>query len=614
MMLEGSRHSTLPDLLTWLPVLMMPIQFVQSYGLRPGIPLNAISYFARRHRQRAHRLGLPLESRVFHFGNVMFFLCLISASVGKDAGSDLFLPGVLALCVWRVLAAGLCRWYALVPVITLAALGGVAGEYGLRYLEQKLGRSGGGRDDKFNPTFVQTMIGTAGEVTLSPEIKWRLRPQNGLVPPRLRNASFSLFVGNAWQVPRTAARDFESLGSRMMDDDTVYLTTQMTPMTEESSGIAVYEKALALPSFVLRGASEDGGPLPLPGEVAAARGFELDDIELNSLGTIRVYPKNAVMNGVVHWNGGTYPELPPQPVEDLRIPRADQDDLAPLVQEIGLSADEDVSVTLAKLMAWFHKEFQYSRNLTIRHKDSKQEAGSPIFRFLTTVRSGHCEYFATGAALLLRKAGIPARYATGFIVAERDAKRGEYVIRGTHGHAWVRVWNGKRWVDFDPTPPGWLAEGPPKLTLKQRVGDFIQRVREDFFIWRTQPGKDTLIVVVTSVITLTLGGFVAARLWKSKSVIERNPPGKAPHLVTGLRTPLHDLEPVLKRMTGPRPAGEPYATWIARVADGRVEKASVAEAVSLHQQMRFDPQEAAPDTHGRLDAIVRKLRTALTQK
>ena len=33
------------------------------------------------------------------------------------------------------------------------------------------------------------------------------------------------------------------------------------------------------------------------------------------------------------------------------------------------------------------------------------------------------------------------------------------VIRGTHGHAWCRVWDQDAglWLDFDPTPPDWTA-------------------------------------------------------------------------------------------------------------------------------------------------------------
>lgn len=613
LMVEGSRYTALPDLLTWIPVLMLPVQFVQSYGMRPGIPLNAISYFARRQRQRAQRLGLPMETRVFHFGNVMFFLCLLSTSVGKNAGSPMFLPGILVLCAWRVWAAGLARWHVVTPVVVLVGLGGLAGEYGLRYLEERLGRGGGGRDGRFDPSYSQTMIGKTGEVVLSPEIQWRLRPVKGFVPSLLRTASFSIFGGNAWQAPRAPGRDFQDLDSRIIDEKVVHLTRRAAPQPAAAPNTTEFEKIVSLPSFGLRGASKEGGPLPLPGTVAAVSGFEMDGIEMNSLGTVRAYPKDPVMNGTVFWQNSANPETPPLGKEDLHIPHADRNSLGPLIDEIGLNAEDEVAVTLGKLNAWFQSEFVYSRKLTIRHRNVRRKGGTAIFEFLSTVRSGHCEYFATGAALLLRELGIPARYATGFAVAERDNKRGEYVVRGTHGHAWVRVWDGGRWVDFDPTPPNWLATGPPQLTLMQRLEDIMKRTREDFFVWRSQPDKEILLGIVAGTIALTLGGFVVARLWKSRSIIDMPAPGIMPHMATGLRTPLHDLEPVVKRMAGPRPTGEPYAAWIVRATAGRPEISDLKAAVALHQRMRFDPEASVPELRGQLEKLTQELRGTLSK-
>jgi len=614
LMLEGTRYTALPDLLAWAPALMLPVQFVQSYGMRPGIPLNAISYFARRNRRRALRLGLSLDARVFHFGNVMFFLCLVAASVGKQAESRMFLPGVLLLCGWRVLSMRLCRWYALLPVLLAVGTGGLLGEHGLRYLEERLGRGGGGRAAHFDPTFAHTMIGTTGEVVLSPDIKWRLKPVKGFVPSLIRNASFSVFVGNSWQAPRPPSRDFNDLESRVVDGQAVYLTRQQNYETPATDRLPGYEQTIALPAFLLRGAVEDGDPLPLPGDVAGISGFELDEIAVNSLGTFRLSPKDPVMNGTVYWKGSSNPELPPMPAEDLRIPRPDRDSFAPIANEIGLSSTDDIAVTLTKLRTWFFKEFEYSRKLTIRHRDSQGTNDSAIIRFLTTTRSGHCEYFATAAAMLLREVGIPTRYATGFAVSERDPKRGEFIVRGTHGHAWVRVWNGTQWIDFDPTPPSWLAMAPPTRTWTQQMNDAIKRAREDFFVWRTRPGNEKIMAFITGAIAFLLGSVVVIRLWRSKSVVPRPTPGKAPHPATGLRTPLHDLESTVKQLTGPRPVGEPYAAWVARAAHGHVENDRLSEALTLHQQLRFDPEMAQPDSLRRLHSLVSELRSALGKR
>lgn len=70
-------------------------------------------------------------------------------------------------------------------------------------------------------------------------------------------------------------------------------------------------------------------------------------------------------------------------------------------------------------------------------------------------RRGHCQYFATAAVLLLRRAGHTARCVVGFASDEID-DRG-VVFRGLHAHAWVEVVNAQgRWQRVDPTPSSFL--------------------------------------------------------------------------------------------------------------------------------------------------------------
>lgn len=61
--------------------------------------------------------------------------------------------------------------------------------------------------------------------------------------------------------------------------------------------------------------------------------------------------------------------------------------------------------------------------------------------------SGVCQDFAHAMLSLLRSAGIPARYVSGYLHTEEDAL-GE-TVRG-ESHAWVEVWHGG-WEGLDPT-------------------------------------------------------------------------------------------------------------------------------------------------------------------
>jgi transglutaminase-like putative cysteine protease len=87
----------------------------------------------------------------------------------------------------------------------------------------------------------------------------------------------------------------------------------------------------------------------------------------------------------------------------------------------------------------------------------------PLSWFLFDRRRGHCEYFASAMAVMLRLSWIPARVATGYLPGDFNPISGWHVIRASHAHAWVEAWlPGEGWVVFDPTPPS-LQTAPTGL-------------------------------------------------------------------------------------------------------------------------------------------------------
>jgi transglutaminase-like putative cysteine protease len=62
--------------------------------------------------------------------------------------------------------------------------------------------------------------------------------------------------------------------------------------------------------------------------------------------------------------------------------------------------------------------------------------------------AGVCQDFAHLALTLLRAAGIPARYVSGYLYPRKDAAPGSTVVG--ESHAWVQAWVGD-WVSIDPT-------------------------------------------------------------------------------------------------------------------------------------------------------------------
>jgi transglutaminase-like putative cysteine protease len=79
----------------------------------------------------------------------------------------------------------------------------------------------------------------------------------------------------------------------------------------------------------------------------------------------------------------------------------------------------------------------------------------PLSDFLFRVRAGHCEYFATAMAVMLRTRGIASRVVNGFLPGEYNEAAEAYTVRQSDAHSWVEAYfpQTKSWVTFDPTPP-----------------------------------------------------------------------------------------------------------------------------------------------------------------
>jgi len=77
--------------------------------------------------------------------------------------------------------------------------------------------------------------------------------------------------------------------------------------------------------------------------------------------------------------------------------------------------------------------------------------------FLEESDTGYCIHFATAAAVLLRAAGIPCRYVTGYLVSAQADRTVE--VQKNNAHAWVECYiDGVGWVPLEPTPGNGLSE------------------------------------------------------------------------------------------------------------------------------------------------------------
>ncbi|MEJ7709740.1 MAG: transglutaminase-like domain-containing protein [Pyrinomonadaceae bacterium] len=71
-------------------------------------------------------------------------------------------------------------------------------------------------------------------------------------------------------------------------------------------------------------------------------------------------------------------------------------------------------------------------------------AMTPVADFTFNVKAGHCEYFATAMALLLRTRGTAARVVNGFQMGEYNDAADAYTVRQLNAHSWVEVLLSRR--------------------------------------------------------------------------------------------------------------------------------------------------------------------------
>lgn len=86
--------------------------------------------------------------------------------------------------------------------------------------------------------------------------------------------------------------------------------------------------------------------------------------------------------------------------------------------------------------------------------DLRVNSDDPLADFLFNVREGHCEYFASAMAMMLRTQGIATRIVNGFQQGEFNEAAGVFVVKQKDAHSWVEVYfpSENVWVPFDPTP------------------------------------------------------------------------------------------------------------------------------------------------------------------
>ncbi len=135
------------------------------------------------------------------------------------------------------------------------------------------------------------------------------------------------------------------------------------------------------------------------------------------------------------WIRSHYLELPPE--LPARVRQLAQD----------LTAGQPTPFDGAKAIESYLRQFPYSLDVPA------PPAGREVTDyFLFELKRGYCDYYATSMVVLVRAAGIPARFAMGYASGSYDSEQAEYVVREADAHSWPEIYFPEYgWVNFEPT-------------------------------------------------------------------------------------------------------------------------------------------------------------------
>ena len=140
----------------------------------------------------------------------------------------------------------------------------------------------------------------------------------------------------------------------------------------------------------------------------------------------------------------------------------------------------------------------------------RSPVADPLANFLFERKQGHCEYFASSMAVMLRTLQIPSRVVNGFRSDEFNDVTGNYVVRAKDAHSWVEAYfPGYGWVTFDPTPGG--AIGSPQGW--GRVMLYLDAAASFWREWVISYDSSHQNVLGKTALSGTRGSWERARMW-----------------------------------------------------------------------------------------------------
>ncbi|MHC4459083.1 MAG: transglutaminase-like domain-containing protein, partial [Planctomycetota bacterium] len=533
--------------------------------------ISAFFLLLRKKKKKDKKQKSAAVNRTYPY----FAICILSASAAnvRDVYFYMGLFGLSALAFWFVRSKrySVLLWLGL---IAIAGGTGVAGHIGLHGLQLTLEQKGLEWFTNFNhqgidPFQTKTAIGDIGLLKPSSKIIFRVKPEDLQTSPMLlREAIYDAYSFSMWFISNSEFRPVRPEKNR-----TSWRFKQG----------ASHHRLITVSSKLYKGQ----GVLKLPAGAFQVDRLPVGKMERNILGTVKVEGGPGLVDYRVRFDKASDIGSPPVAM-DLFIPGKEKPVLDKIASELGLIGKSPTQI-LKTVETFFQKNFSYSLLLSGQGRNS-----TPISTFLLQTRSGHCEYFATATVLLLRAAGLPARYVKGYSVHEFSQLENRFIVRDRHAHAWTLVHLAGAWYRFDTTPATWASIEDTAAPGWEFISDFLSFCWFKLMEGIRQARKSSAIKYLWWLV-IPFVFILVRRLFRRKQVL-RDDAGRSPqdtlYPLSGSDSEFYMIEKALNKSGFARHPSETLQNWIGKLQNNRSATLWIKDLRSildLHYRYRFDP-------------------------
>lgn len=560
------------QILIWLPLTFFPLMLAQRYSTVGRLKGSHLFWSLRRPGAR----NLALTNMPIDFLPIYIAITLIAATATSPGGIGLPLTILLLvgwlLFLYRSKRMALYSWgFSLLLVLGLAffvqaGLKVLHGEITVAVVDWMAGKQW----TRKNLSASHTAIGRLGELKLSDKLLFRVKSR--FRPPLLRQASFQDYHDGNWLALNLAKSNLKP-GQ----------TENVWQIPDRQVGAVGPEN---LRQLIFTGSIEAGtAVLPLPGTTTQLANLAAEKVTLNSLGALQIEGAPGFLDISVSYreSANGRDQLPDK--FDLLVPEDIKRLLAEIIDRRGIRGKPAVEV-VNSIQAFFQGDFRYS---LVQKSDAAWFGKSPIDHFLTESQQGHCEFYATATVLLLREAGVAARYATGFAAVEAAAT-GNWPVRLRHAHAWALVWLNGRWTDIDTTPAIWAEREAENASALQPLKDLFYTLYDYANAVRWQISAERQITIFWLIPLAVI--LLLYSLWRFRGKLKKrqikNVSKVKPLAVHVQPTAFNSVIERLEAKYAKRQTGETLVAWIQRVCPQQLDR--LQPLITTHYQLRFSAQ------------------------